>query len=58
MAGVHLNPIERVRRYCKYLLQDVAVFHDHRDAVHGVAFLHNAKQSEGQRPSEMPVRPA
>ncbi|MFJ8002900.1 DNA/RNA helicase domain-containing protein [Streptomyces fagopyri] len=40
-----LNPIEQVRRYCDYLVNFNGAVAEHRDRVHGVAFLHNATES-------------
>ncbi|MGK8487083.1 DNA/RNA helicase domain-containing protein [Nocardia asiatica] len=42
--GDHLHPVEQVRGYCKYLRNDVTVLQDRPEALHGVAFLHNAKK--------------
>ncbi|WP_328410757.1 DUF2075 domain-containing protein [Nocardia sp. NBC_00403] len=42
--GDHLHPVDQVRGYCRYLQRDVAVLHDRPEALHGVAFLHNAKK--------------
>ncbi|WP_231387111.1 DUF2075 domain-containing protein [Nocardia sp. BMG111209] len=45
LAGEHLHPIDQVRGYCRYLSQYVDVLHDRPDAVHGVAYLHNATEN-------------
>ncbi|WP_378733795.1 DNA/RNA helicase domain-containing protein [Nocardia brasiliensis] len=42
VQGDRLHPVEQVRSYCRYLQRDVAVLHDCPEALHGVAFLHNA----------------
>lgn len=39
------HPIDQVRGYCKYLAQYVEVLHDRPEAVHGVAYLHNATEN-------------
>ncbi|MFD6390797.1 DNA/RNA helicase domain-containing protein [Nocardia sp. NPDC060259] len=40
--GDKLHPIDQVRGYCKYLQNYVSILHDNPDAVHGIAYLHNA----------------
>jgi adenosyl cobinamide kinase/adenosyl cobinamide phosphate guanylyltransferase len=42
--GDQLHPVDQVRGYCRYLQRDVAVLHDHPEAIHGVAYLHNAER--------------
>ncbi|WP_280433270.1 DUF2075 domain-containing protein [Nocardia brasiliensis] len=42
MRGDQLHPMDQVRGYCRYLRQYVEVLHDRPEAVHGVAYLHNA----------------
>lgn len=42
VRGDQLHPMDQVRGYCRYLRQYVAVLHDRPEAVHGVAYLHNA----------------
>ena len=37
-----LNPAEQVRRYCEYMCDFLGVLNGRPDAVHGVAYLHNA----------------
>ncbi|GAA1312412.1 ATP-binding protein [Planotetraspora silvatica] len=37
-----LNPAEQVRRYCEYMTDFLSVLKDRPQAVHGVAYLHNA----------------
>ncbi|WP_435600908.1 DNA/RNA helicase domain-containing protein [Streptomyces sp. C10-9-1] len=41
-----LNPIEQVRRYCEYLVNFNGAVAEHRHRVSGVAFLHNATESD------------
>ncbi|WP_030519249.1 DUF2075 domain-containing protein [Nocardia rhamnosiphila] len=40
--GDQLHPVEQVRGYCRYLQRDLVVLHNHPEALHGVAYLHNA----------------
>lgn len=40
-----LHPVEQVRRYCEYLIDATPALAERPDAVHGVAYLHNAHQS-------------
>ncbi|MFD7401647.1 DNA/RNA helicase domain-containing protein [Streptomyces sp. NPDC059866] len=39
-----LNPIEQVRRYCRYLVNFNGAFAEHPERVSGVAYLHNATE--------------
>ncbi|MFF4101517.1 DNA/RNA helicase domain-containing protein [Streptomyces sp. NPDC001903] len=39
-----LNPIEQVRRYCRYLADFNAALSGHPERLHGVAYLHNATE--------------
>ncbi|TXS52714.1 DUF2075 domain-containing protein [Streptomyces sp. t39] len=39
-----LHPVEQVRRYCDYLVNFNGAVAQHRERVHGVAFLHNANK--------------
>ncbi|MCP3754102.1 DUF2075 domain-containing protein [Streptomyces sp. TBY4] len=39
-----LNPIEQVRRYCRYLADFNGALSGHADRLHGVAYLHNATE--------------
>ncbi|WP_194819236.1 DUF2075 domain-containing protein [Nocardia sp. XZ_19_385] len=45
MAGTHLHPIDQVRGYCQYLSQYLQVLHNRPEALHGVAYLHNADRT-------------
>ncbi|RBM16234.1 ATP-binding protein [Prauserella sp. PE36] len=40
-----LHPVEQVRRYCEYLVDETPALADRPNAVHGVAYLHNARNS-------------
>ncbi|MFG3617436.1 DNA/RNA helicase domain-containing protein [Nocardia sp. NPDC047654] len=42
--GDKLHPVDQVRGYCRYFQRDIAILHDHPEALHGVAYLHNAKK--------------
>ncbi|MFD4353570.1 DNA/RNA helicase domain-containing protein [Nocardia sp. NPDC058518] len=42
--GDQLHPVDQVRGYCRYLQRDVALLHDRPEALHGVAYLHNAEE--------------
>lgn len=44
LLGEYLHPIDQVRGYCTYLQQYIAVLNREPDALHGVAYLHNATQ--------------
>ncbi|WP_027933038.1 DNA/RNA helicase domain-containing protein [Amycolatopsis thermoflava] len=37
-----LHPVEQVRRYCEYLVDSTPALADRPNAVHGIAYLHNA----------------
>ncbi|MFD8793113.1 DNA/RNA helicase domain-containing protein [Streptomyces vinaceus] len=39
-----LNPIEQVRRYCRYLVDFNGALSGHPERLHGVAYLHNATE--------------
>ncbi|MET9629459.1 DUF2075 domain-containing protein [Lentzea sp. NPDC006480] len=39
-----LHPLEQVRRYCEYLVDSTPALAEQPDAVHGVAYLHNARK--------------
>ncbi|RMI27915.1 DUF2075 domain-containing protein [Nocardia stercoris] len=45
MRGELLHPIDQVRGYCQYLTQYVEILHNRPQAVHGVAYLHNATEN-------------
>lgn len=49
-----LHPIDQVSAYCGYLTQYVEVLHDRPDAVHGVAYLHNATENSVSALRERP----
>ncbi|QFZ24114.1 DUF2075 domain-containing protein [Saccharothrix syringae] len=40
-----LHPVEQVRRYCEYLVDSTPALAERPDAVHGLAYLHNALES-------------
>ncbi|WP_342768934.1 hypothetical protein [Prauserella flavalba] len=40
-----LHPVEQVRRYCEYLVDETPALADRPHSVHGVAYLHNARNS-------------
>ncbi|MFE6925856.1 DNA/RNA helicase domain-containing protein [Nocardia sp. NPDC057663] len=42
--GDQLHPVDQVRGYCRYLQRDIALLHDRPEALHGVAYLHNAEE--------------
>lgn len=41
-----LHPVEQVRRYCQYLVDSTPALDDQPDAVQGLAYLHNAHDSD------------
>ncbi|MFC9437891.1 DNA/RNA helicase domain-containing protein [Nocardia sp. NPDC057030] len=43
--GVRVHPVVQVRGYCDYMLEFVEVVRDRPEALHGVAFLHNATEA-------------
>lgn len=45
MRDEQLHPVDQVSAYCGYLTQYVEVLHDRPEAVHGVAYLHNATEN-------------
>jgi hypothetical protein len=45
-GGPKLHPVLQVKGYCEYLSGYMSVLRDSRHAVHGVAYLHNAAQSD------------
>ncbi len=44
-ADTLLHPVEQVRGYCQYLVDSTPALAARPDAVHGVAYLHNARSS-------------
>ncbi|NUT46925.1 MAG: DUF2075 domain-containing protein [Saccharothrix sp.] len=40
-----LHPVEQVRRYCEYLVDSTPALAEQPEAVHGLAYLHNALES-------------
>ncbi|MGI5220599.1 DNA/RNA helicase domain-containing protein [Nocardia sp. CA-290969] len=45
LIGDNLHPIEQVRGYCRYMEHYIAVLHHRPEALHGVAYLHNATRT-------------
>ncbi|MGA6209301.1 DNA/RNA helicase domain-containing protein [Nocardia testacea] len=43
--GIKVHPVVQVRGYCEYMLDFVEVLKARPEALHGVAFLHNATES-------------
>ncbi|MBQ6642248.1 MAG: DUF2075 domain-containing protein [Saccharopolyspora sp.] len=41
-----LHPVEQVRRYCQYLVDSTPALAARPDAVHGIAYLHNARNAD------------
>jgi DUF2075 family protein len=52
---VVLNPIAQVRRYCEFLADFVQRVQDLPDAVSGVAYLHNAVETQVSTLHELPA---
>ena len=50
-----LHPVEQVRRYCEYLVDSTPALAEQPDSVHGVAYLHNARESGVWRISQYAV---
>ncbi|MFD0000235.1 DNA/RNA helicase domain-containing protein [Nocardia sp. NPDC127526] len=50
-----LHPVEQVRAYCQYLVDSTPSLAEWPQAVHGLAYLHNAKSAD--IPSLMQYRP-
>ncbi|GHH47899.1 DUF2075 domain-containing protein [Lentzea cavernae] len=50
-----LHPVEQVRRYCEYLVDSTPALAEKPDSVHGVAYLHNARESGVWRISQYAV---
>ncbi|RJQ76683.1 DUF2075 domain-containing protein [Pseudonocardiaceae bacterium YIM PH 21723] len=46
LPGHHLHPAEQVRGYCQYFVDHTPALVDRPNAVHGVAYLHNARTAE------------
>ncbi|NIH86123.1 DNA/RNA helicase domain-containing protein [Amycolatopsis granulosa] len=40
-----LHPVEQVRRYCEYLLDSTPALAEAPNALHGIAYLHNAESA-------------
>jgi hypothetical protein len=58
VPGVHRtlgHPLRQVRRYCEYLADFASTLSEHPDAVHGVAYLHNAEDLDVQDLFELAV---
>ena len=45
-GGPKLHPVLQVKGYCEYLYGYMSVLRDSQHALHGVAYLHNAAQSD------------
>jgi hypothetical protein len=45
-GGPKLHPVLQVKGYCEYLSGYMSVLRDSQHALHGVAYLHNAAQSD------------
>jgi hypothetical protein len=45
-GGPKLHPVLQVKGYCEYLSGYISVLRDHPHALYGVAYLHNAAQSD------------
>ena len=45
-GGPKLHPVLQAKGYCDYLSDFVSVLRDRPDAVHGVAYLHNAARAD------------
>lgn len=45
-GGPKLHPVLQVKGYCEYLCGYMSVLRDSQHALHGVAYLHNAAQSD------------
>ncbi|MCR3749620.1 DUF2075 domain-containing protein [Lentzea californiensis] len=50
-----LHPVEQVRRYCEYLVDSTPALAEQPDSVHGVAYLHNAREAGVWRISQYAV---
>lgn len=50
-----LHPVEQVRRYCEYLVDSTPALAERPDSVHGVAYLHNAREAGVWRISQYAV---
>ncbi|WP_372663106.1 DNA/RNA helicase domain-containing protein [Amycolatopsis kentuckyensis] len=46
LPGHHLHPAEQVRGYCQYFTDHTPALVDRPGAVHGVAYLHNARRTD------------
>ncbi|MEO6082866.1 MAG: DUF2075 domain-containing protein [Umezawaea sp.] len=50
-----LHPVEQVRRYCEYLVDSTPALAEQPGAVHGLAYLHNARESGVWRISQYAI---
>ncbi len=50
-----LHPVEQVRRYCEYLVDSTPALADQPGSVHGLAYLHNAREAGVWRISQYAV---
>jgi hypothetical protein len=46
LPGHHLHPTEQVRGYCQYFTDHTPALVDRPGAVHGMAYLHNARRAD------------
>ncbi|WP_326566416.1 DUF2075 domain-containing protein [Amycolatopsis rhabdoformis] len=46
LPGKHLHPAEQVRGYCEYFVDHTPALVDRPNAVHGLAYLHNARRAD------------
>ena len=46
LPGRHLHPIEQVRGYCQYFVDHTPALVERPRAVHGIAYLHNARRAD------------
>ncbi|MGY6658079.1 DNA/RNA helicase domain-containing protein [Amycolatopsis sp. TRM77291] len=46
LPGLHLHPVEQVRGYCQYFVDHTPALAERPQAVHGIAYLHNARRAD------------
>ncbi|MFJ1760326.1 DNA/RNA helicase domain-containing protein [Amycolatopsis sp. NPDC088138] len=46
MPGRHLHPVEQVRGYCQYVADHTPALVERSRALHGFAYLHNARRAD------------
>jgi hypothetical protein len=54
-ANPVLHPVEQVRRYCEYLVDSTPALAEQSGSVHGLAYLHNARESGVWRISQYAI---